>query len=258
MRHFIFILFWLFLVSPSWATIASVGSLGSNTSASSGTTLVITTDATLEAGNEGFVFVSFDNTGTTDADFSEISSVVDSASNTWVKLCEYTNGNGTPAAGITASAYKTRATSQLTSGGTITITFANTISNKVARAWEFTATNSLSLVGTCQQAAGDAIDPPSQEISGLTSAETLFLRVIGEDEGSDDGDLTVTTNYTALTYVNKAPPNGRKFIGEFRILTGTGDTSNPSHTNDGDTANLFFALQESAGATARKIPSVMY
>lgn len=261
MIRFIFIFFWIFLISPSWAAITSLGDLGSANSAASGTTLVITTTATAEVGNEITVHTGFNNTSGTDADNSEITSIVDSAGNTYAKLCEYTNGETGAGTGITASLYKARVTSQLSSGGTITITYANTITARAARAWEWSATNALELVGTCQQAAGDNIDPPSQSISGLSSAETLFIRVIGEEEGSDDADLTVTTDYTVITMARELSTGasaGAKIFGEFIIATATGHTSNPSHTNDGDTANLFLALRESTGTTTRKISSIMY
>lgn len=250
----------LLLSSPCWGAITAVGDLGSAiSSASNNATGVITTTATAEVNNQIVLFIAKDNSGTTDADNSEVTGVVDSASNTYSKLCEFTNGNGTIQTGATVSLWLARATSQLGSGGTITATFsvANDVDAFVMRAFEFSATNALALAGTCQQDAGDNLDPGSVSISGLSSAETLFIRAIAEENAADPSDLTPTTNYTSIgTLLDDrlgTGSGGMTLHGEYRVLTSTGDTSNPSHGTDADYAGVYVALRESAApATSRR------
>src|SRR3990167_3691155 len=134
----------------SWA---SVGTLGAGNSISAGTTVAITTSATAEAGNFVLVTVALDNTGTTDSDFSEVSSITDSAGgNTWTKCAEYTNGQGSAAAGVTISAWRSILTNQIASGGTITANLANSVTSKALSAWEFTlgAGSTVSIAGSVQ------------------------------------------------------------------------------------------------------------
>lgn len=247
-KRLIAILLCLLIASPAWATIASVGVFGKNNEVTSDTSLVITTTATLEVGNLAIIGIGINNTNTTDADFSEISTVVDSAGNTWSKICEYTNGQDAAAAGATGAAWYTRATSELASGGTITITTANTVTAKVAVAHEFTVGGAVEIAGTCQTSASDAADPPSQAISGLSSAHTLYVRFhVKENANTDDLD-TLTASYTAFGFAKESSPGGSdnlKVAGEYIIETSTGSTSNPGDTGDADGVNLFFAVRES-------------
>jgi len=250
----------LLLASPCWAAITAVGDLGSVTSAASNNaTGVITTTATAEVNNQIVLFIAKDNSATTDTDNSEVTGVVDSASNNYAKLCEFTNGNAGVQIGATVSLWLARVTSQLSSGGTITASFsvAADVDVFAMRAFEFTATNALELVDTCQQDAGDNLDPASQTISGLSSAETLFLRAIAEEEGNA-GDLTATANYTSIVSVTDDRPGtgsgAMRLHGEYRIFpAATGDSSNPSDANDADYASVYVALRESAApSTSRK------
>jgi hypothetical protein len=105
MKRFFLILALILAPSLSWAAITAVSDVTANNceSITSGTTLVCTTNQTVEAGNQLLVYTAFNNTGTTDADHSEVSSVTDSAGNTYTKVCEFTNGQGAAAAGITVS-----------------------------------------------------------------------------------------------------------------------------------------------------------
>lgn len=249
---------WLFLLillpSPAWAAIASVNTLiGTGSSIASGSTLPITLTLQMDAGNPTLIRITSDNINTGDGDFGEVQTVTDTAGNTYTKVCEHTNGQGVVGDGITASLWLTLPTTNLAAGQPITVTFASAIVSKAGGAHEFTVGggNTLALVGTCQTAATDGIDPPSQAISGLSSAETLFYRLVaGESFGSA---LTVTTNFTELasTQANNASssPISAEMDGEFRIVTATGETSDPTMTNPvRDRASIFVALREVSAA----------
>jgi len=225
----------------------SLGGLGSNNSIVSGTSLVITTTATLEAGNVGVLAIGKDNACTVDGETSEISAVVDSASNTWNKIKEYCNTDGGAANdSATAALWVTVAANQSASGGTITITMGTTTS-KSAVANEFSmGANCEGDDGGGAQVTGvdGATDPPSMTISGLVNEGHLFVRTMAFE--ARDDDITVTTNYTeSAVAIANAGSAGASITTEFefRALTATGDTSDPSKTTDSSNANAYVALK---------------
>lgn len=221
----------------SWS---SIGNIGTAANAVSSTTITITTSATAEAGNVVLVAIGKDNTSTTTGDNSEVTGVTDSAGNTYTKICEHTRG-GVAAASITVSVWRSLITSQLTSGGTITASFATTIAKGIS-AWEFSfgAGSTVSApVGLVTQ-EGSANDPASLAVSGLGSAERLYVRAVGREGNS--AAFTATGTWTAITAAQSA---GACVAAEFKIATSTGETSDPSWTN-GDNASAMFGLEEVA------------
>lgn len=263
MRRVLALAFLLF-ASPAWSAIVSIGDLTNATCAMTtpSSTLICSVDATLEVDNVSIVFIATDNTGTTDADHGEVSSVVDSASNVYSKLCEFTNGNGAAAAGATVSLWMTRATNELTSGGTFTVTFANLVTTKAANAREFTVAAALELVGSCQTEVRDATDAGSMTISGLSSAETLFFRAIAV-ETSSGTSMTPSTNYSLASIRVEADSGGEStgmaIDAEFRITTATGDSSDPTQPHARDNASVYVALREQvAGPARRPVSPIMF
>src|SRR3972149_5963561 len=102
-------------------TFASGGTLGSNQSKTTNqTSIAMTTSAVAEADTLVVVFVAVDNNQTTDGDEGAVTSIVDSASNTWVKVAEFCNGQGAAQAGATISVWKSVIATEIASGGTIT------------------------------------------------------------------------------------------------------------------------------------------
>ena len=232
--------------------IASVGTLGTGASGTSSNSFTITTTAALEAGNTGIVAVSSDNTSTgADGDGGEITSVTDSAGNTWVKLGEYGNNNGSAAAGAVAAVWMTRAQFTLASSGTITINFVSNRTDKCACAWEFTTAGG-GLILVSGPVTPDAVDASngfgSVSISGLSSLSRLYFRGLSK-EANTTTDITPSTSFTAIS-PTRSRNNAAAVIvrGEFRINTSTGETSNPTLAVSGDTAGVFVALEERGGA----------
>jgi hypothetical protein len=231
---------------PGQAATAHIGLIisdGNETSGASFTTSVAV--AQLDAGNVGLVSVAVDNTGTTDADHGEVSSVTDSVSNTYKKLKEFTIGQGAAGAGITVSLWYTRASQNLTTSGTLTVSFSNTVTAKAVVMHEFTVGNDLTVAGS-SQTTKSGNDFGSLSVSGLATKEYLFYRVAAKETASNT-QLTPTANYTAITH-RRSGANGTSSVGiwgEFRILTATGETSNPTLTVGGDSASVMVALVES-------------
>jgi hypothetical protein len=211
--------------------------------------LVLTTSAQLDAGNLGILIIAFDNTSAVDGNTTEVSSVVDSTgANTYSSMREYCNASGGAAGGQVVAIWKTRAASTLASAGTVTITFANSITSKTASFYEFTT-------GADVQVAGNATDSESpagaQVISSLANKEYLFVRGCGHENVTQA--MTNTTSYTLFGHIatsGSGAATNSSVYGEWRVLTGTGDTSDPAGMT-GDCANVFIALEEITGGGGR-------
>jgi len=228
----------------SWG---SAGSIGVGNSKASGTTLVLTTTATAEAGNVVFLVIASDNVATADGNTSEVSSIADSAGgNTWTKAREFCNAQGAANAGTTLSFWYSKLVNQIASGGTITVTFANTITAKAISAQEFTmASGSLISIVDAADLPNDVLDVGSMTTATLPSNEYLFFRAIA-GETTTAIAFTPTTNFTEVTrgqMTGGLPASNQSAFGEFRIVTSTAQTSNPT-TIIGDYASSFVVFKE--------------
>jgi hypothetical protein len=231
---------------------ASVGSFGAVGTSTDGTSFQLTTTATVEAGNLAILGIVFDNLTGTTGDNSEVTSVSDSAGNTWVKGGEYTYGQSTPGEGVTSSCWYSRLTSQLTSGGTITVNFSGTVTAMCCSGWEFTVgaavTAAAAPVGSATTTANGY---GSVAFSGLSSANRVYFRVMGRETNiADTTQITPSTNFTAITAIRSHNSAASVCLrGEFRVNTSTGETSNPSIVNNAqDSSGIFIALEEASAA----------
>lgn len=228
---------------------ASVGNIGRNNSTTAGLTLTVTAAAQLDAGNLGILAIAVDNQSTTDGNTSEISTVVDTALNTWTKLREFCNSQGASNAGATVSVWYTIADANLPiTTGVVTITLANSKTSKAATIREFTigAGNTISLAGQTDLATDGAANPGSMTISGLSNQEYLFFRGIAGEINAQIV-VTPTTGFAAIQRSEADTGTGGTSVtadGEWRILTDTSSTSNPTGTTSADHASTFLAIQE--------------
>src|SRR5574341_277940 len=229
--------------------------------AASTTTLTRTVaTANIEAGNVAVVTCAADNVSGS-GNTNDHGDVTDSASNSWTKAYEFTEGTGGSGGGATVSVHYSKLATQLSSGsGTITCNFNTAVTDKAMHlVQEFTigAGNVVSVAGTPQGAESDGGDAPSQTISGLTSQEYLFVRGIGAESNA------VLSMTKTASYNNPDDPtdscNGTTGGGEasdmaacseWRILSGTGDTSDPTLVDtSNDNASVYVALLEAAPPT---------
>ncbi len=246
----LFLFAFCFLLLPfdllaAWGTGGGTCTAQNKTAGASLTCTVATEN--MDAGNVVFLWFGGDNTATVDGNDGLLSSVTDSAGNTWVVDRCFTNSQGAAATGATTCIAHSKLTTGLTSGsGTITANHA-TITAKAIVCKEFTITsgNVVSITGTPQDLANNGADPGSMTISGLASAEHLFLRAAALERASG-GTWTVTTNYTTSgcngTTGGGAASN-MNLCGEFRILNTASDSSDPTGTAV-DNANLYVAFDE--------------
>lgn len=225
--------------------IASVGSLTTTNSTASSSTLV-TPAVSVSAGRLLVALISKDNVSTTTGNTNEVTSVTDSAGNTWTKGYEYCLGGGSAGAGMVIAIYYSVLTNALSSG-TITANFSSAIAAKAISVWQYTVGAAISSFGTPQgTTASTTTTPGSQTISGLASASYLAIRGIGVQPNLSFPSLTVTAGYTAFTtaFTGSAGTDSG-LVGEFIISTATSFTSNPTAAPNNDSASAFIVLGES-------------
>lgn len=231
-------------------------SIGSGNSGLSGTTVTLASLATVNVGDCIWVVLSADNLGTTDADHNEHTGVTDISGNTYVKIKEFTNGNGTAATGTTCSIYMCNVTVQLVlTTGVITGTISSAVTAKAISAMTCTktASSTLAVAGTPQTDVGDNADPASMTISGLSSQEYMFFNgFAGEQAGGNT--YTTDADYTAFTKDGTALGGSTDIMvcGGLRVFTGTGDTYDAATGTDRDYAQIFAAITEVAAAGGGK------
>jgi hypothetical protein len=227
-------------------TFTSVGSFcSSGAKAGAATnTYSITTTANLTAGNLAVLVVAADNLTTTDGNNNEHTSVTDSGGNVWTKRTEFTNGQGAAAGGATVSIWTARITTTVNSGGTVTANFSGNLTARALTGWQFSFTGPVAFsVAGSTTLANDALDPGNMTIGSLTSREYLWIRAAALEK--DATAWTVSTNYTTFTNVSSTGAGAATNMGargEFRIFTGTTDSSNPTETAV-DSASAYITIQ---------------
>lgn len=214
----------------------------------------------IEAGNIAILWFAGDNNATVNGNDGLLSSVADSAGNTWTVQRCFTNAQGGGKKGATTCLAWSKLTTALTSGSS-TIT-ANTNYNgtttyaKAIVVKEFTvaAGNTISAVATATDLENDNQDPGSMTISGLTNTEHLFIRSTALERAN--ASWTATGGYTSSGCNGTTGGSGATNMtvcGEFRVLTATSSTSNPSLSSE-DCASIFLAFDEvTAPGTANKL-----
>jgi len=202
----------------------------------------------VSAGNLLVLIVGKDNAATADGNTNEFTSVTDTKGNTWTKAREFCNAQGAANAGVTVAVFYSVLTTALVVGvDVITVNFSDARTAKAFTTQRFSigAGSTVQVAGTPVDLANDGADPGSMTISGLPSAEYLFVRGLAHENPT--ATLTKTTGYSGFSGL--AGTSGGSGVtniavnGEFRILTGTGDTSDPTWTAD-DTASVFIAFKE--------------
>lgn len=260
-RLFLLAVLLLFYPAPSEATWAGQTATCLNQNETAATTLSCTlATANIEAGNVAFVACAGDNVTTSDGNSNDHLIVSDSAgSNTWIKAYEFTEGTGGAAGGATISLHYSKLTTQLTSGSsTITCNYGSSLVDRAIHlVQEFTigAGSVVSIAGTPQGGASNGGDAGNLTISGLTSGEYLFVRAIATESNAATSISTHTTGYSppddpADACNNTATGGEATDMGacsEWRIFTGTGDSSNPTLVDTtNDNASVYVAFKEAA------------
>src|SRR2546425_4326733 len=230
------------------APFASVGSFCTANNNTSSQTWAFPTSAALTAGNLGVIVLATDNLTTTNGNTSDHLSIIDTAANTWTKAREFTNGQGTAAAGVTVSIWYSKVSTTLASGQNITADWIGTssITAKAVTCWQFTMGAASIAVETGADKADTGVDASGITLSGLPNIQHLFIRGTGAESATTT--YTASTNYTAFTHTSSTDVVGSTTSmgarGEFRILTATTDSTDPTASGAKDHASTMVALKQ--------------
>lgn len=231
----------------AFASTGVIGYVTSGYSVRGGGSGKIPNIAPVPAGRLVIVAVAKDNFGTTDGPTDEVT-VSDNVNNSYTKLYEVTNSNAAVGGGVTTSIWYT-VTSTIIPTGTLSginiinnlIPNGDTYSTMVAWAYGFSINsgqNSIKIDST-GAAVADAAAFGSLSLSGLDNKEHLFIRCTGA-EGVPSP--TLTASHTLL--YKSSDGVALTIWGEYRILTGTGDTSVPTTTGTVDNASVIVSFSE--------------
>jgi hypothetical protein len=258
----------LFVASPLHAAITDIGDLLSTTCNSiiGATSLSCVLAAQLDTNNVGlFVFAS-DNqcdtsNGAPEATNEHTSATIDGNAMTKInERCHELTG-GTVDNGVTVSLWLYRATGNLAIGTTIVFNLANSKTSRAAIGREIgvVAGNTLQQTGSTEAEAVLNTQPGVLTIGSLANLEYLFIRPFGVETTSVT--FTPSTDYTSFgvsTANTTVDGTSMQARGEFRILTGTGDSTDPEFNGSRDALSFYVALKEAAPATTRPIAPFIF
>lgn len=184
-----------------WIDGNSNATLAPNAISKTGTTLALTTSRTAPVGSFIVVTIATDNSQTTNGAATQISGVTDSAGNTYSRAYEYCNSRGAAQGGAEIAVFTATVTTQLGSGGTITVTNANSAYARSAYAyvWSPASPNAgatLAVGGSTYAAGTGGLPAANISLSGLTRRNYLYL-CLGAFETS-----------TIVNFVQSAPDPG--------------------------------------------------
>jgi hypothetical protein len=233
--------------------IASVGSIGTGVSSTSGTSFTLVTTVALAAGDFITLEIATANdTNSTGTGQNNAHSKVSGGTGFWFKLGEYNQSAGAAGDGVTTSKWLFLSTGTNGIGTTFTMTLGTAVVDKAASGWKFTKG-----AGTAIRLVRGAVSPlvynaqsgtpngyGSVSFAGMASGSRLYSRALGK-KASTTTAITPSTNFTAITGIRSRNNAAAVYVtGEFRINTSTGETSNPTQAVAGPTSGVFVALEE--------------
>ncbi len=238
---------------------AHVGPSHVNASTTAGSTYGIIGSGTSLDGGVAVLVCATDNITTTDGNTNNHTSVTTSSGETWTKVYEYTNGQGSAAAGATVSVWYAEIPAGQTSFTSVALNLSGSVAKHASIVGQFSRTSStavVSSVGTPQVLANDGADPGSMTLGSLANAEHLWVRGIAAESNTD---TYLTASAGGWTSVVGAPGSHSTSGGggaaniaagmEWLLATGTTATSDPSWVSV-DMASVLIALDETPAAAS--------
>jgi hypothetical protein len=233
--------------------IAFVGTRGSaGTGASAGNTITQTPGATCTVGNYLYTVVTFREATT-------VSSISDDVGNNWEFVERYSNTTS----GIAhVEVWRVLIANQLISTTVITATLAASINDRCIASGEFSVAGSTTLelsTAAIPNETNGANGFGSVATSSLSNIEHLHIRAMSK-RGNTTTAITESAGFTSWGLTVRSRNSGSAIIVrvEHFISTSTGETSNPTLANVGDTANLYLAYEEQAVGGGGGTPDTWY
>jgi hypothetical protein len=230
------------------AAWTSVGVLVSSANLTAADPVVWGVQNTLDIGNIGVCVIASDNDGN-NTDTDDIVGVTDSAGNTWTSIFESEIDPGAAAAGAVVGLFATKATAQLSAGGTITVDMSASRTAHGLACWEFSvaAGNTFSISGTPVRVDDAGADASTITISGLTNTEHLWIRGIASEttNGAIGTPTTSFSVFTSSTASTGTEATSMGVDGEFIIFTAASLGSDPTMSDTtADRTSVYAALDE--------------
>lgn len=257
MKHiFKLILFLILLLQASitFADWSDGAACGTNSSTSSASTLAKTpSGCTVNVGDVLIVVFSGNNIDTSDGNTSLCFSVTDAQSNTYVKLREFTNAQGSAAAGATTCVFASLITTQISGAVTVNLGSAITAKSLILRKFNPGAGASSITADGAADLANDGADPGALTATGSDSGQHLWIRSVA-CETNDGTAMTQTSGWTVSTQGVQADTGSAgtsmatRF--EWKVATGTGSGSSDPTYVAADCASVNVGLLQSGGAGA--------
>lgn len=197
MKLFRFLLIFLFLVHSANGAL-TVTDRGTNNVNSSSTTWVISPTSTIAAGSMGVLCLGFDNAGSGGSTkLLSNATINDSVGNTWTRQLDFIYDPGAANAGVEVGVYTAPITTQLTSGGTITITFGTATTAKTATWSQVTSgVGSVSYItgaASCDGCtSGQTSGTPTITSTSITVGDVIIGVMNAESTAAVTGDSDAT------------------------------------------------------------------
>ncbi len=170
------------------AGISYIGDIGKNQIKSAGTSLVVTTDTAVAAGDDILVTFAADEEGT-------ISSVTNSAGNTYTSVVQVSNDQSGTAAGVRTQVYAAFNANALAAGSTITINHTS-VTARSAVVSVFRGLADSAVVDQTHTGTGTSSTVSSGATATTTQANELLVGAVGLEGPNVDAPSTWQNSFT--------------------------------------------------------------
>ena len=170
------------------AGISYIGDVGRAQSKTAGTSLAVTTNAAVAAGDDILVAFAADEEGA-------VGSVVDTVGNTYVQAATVTNDPTGTAAGVRTQLYAAYNVTAVPSGSTITINHAS-VTARSAVASAFRGLDSSAVLDKTSTGTGASTSPSSGATSTTTQADELLIGAVGAEGPNVDAPGVWANSFT--------------------------------------------------------------
>jgi hypothetical protein len=224
----------------AWGSIGLVGNLG--TTAATTVLAIAATIATVA--NNVLVLTAAQVNSSADQETSEISGVVDTGNNHWVKVREWSGG--TAGTGAACAVWVSHLTNAISSGaGAITVNLSAATTRRAAGVWAFSVGPGASVRArdSTYITATSAQSPLSIDLATPTTTELLRFRGIAS-ESSLTTALTTSAGWTNIGTTRAGATGAMSYRGEFLITAATTAASNPTLTSTATDASVYVLFEE--------------
>jgi len=229
----------------------TVTARGTGANNSAGTSYAFSPASNFTIGTTAIIFIAVDNAGS-GGNTSNITSVTDSASNTWTQRQSHFNDPGAANAGVHYKCYTTdQAGGTLTTSSTITINLSPSTTNKAYTLWEIANTvGVVTLVsdGTKTRSEGSTTASPTITATNVAANDVVFGTIAreGNSTGTADSDTTRGNWSTAQTSgIGATGDTGLSIFTQNKIVTSLGNqTYNPTFAGNADNSENLTVFTE--------------